>query len=99
MPGPKMYPGAFQDYGDDDAEYSYNGGHAAALIIEVIKEEMPSVKDEDFLITIHTPWDLSADWEKAINATVQGRMVKIKPVAQITDQKYGIFLRRGNPVE
>eukprot|EP00975_Prorocentrum_lima_P034368 7225811-Prorocentrum_lima.AAC.1 len=62
-----MHPKAFQD-DDDDVDYSYNGGHVPAFIIEIIREDMPYLKDEDFLITIHTP-GLSADWEKAINGT------------------------------
>eukprot|EP00975_Prorocentrum_lima_P046328 9689743-Prorocentrum_lima.AAC.1 len=56
MFGPEVY------LGDTDVNYSYNGGHASAFIIKVIKADMLSLKDEDFLITLHTSRDLSVDW-------------------------------------
>eukprot|EP00975_Prorocentrum_lima_P064347 12896986-Prorocentrum_lima.AAC.1 len=53
MFGPKVYPNAFQR--NDGVSYSRHGGDVSGFIIEVIREDASSLKDEEFLITIHTP--------------------------------------------
>eukprot|EP00975_Prorocentrum_lima_P059100 12394065-Prorocentrum_lima.AAC.1 len=63
-----MYPGAFHDDDDKDV-YSYDGGHGSGFIIDVIKAEKSSFKDEDFLVIIQTSRTISVDWGKAINET------------------------------
>eukprot|EP00975_Prorocentrum_lima_P035616 7486284-Prorocentrum_lima.AAC.1 len=49
--------------------------------------ELPSFKDEDLLITISTPQDLSIDLEKAINEIVIDSIAKVKPEVEVVCPK------------